>query len=215
MCGRYALYELDQLAERYRVDVPKSLQPNYNVAPTQQMPVITDDGLKVMRWGIIPPWARDEKIGYKLFNARAESVFDKPLWKKPVLQRRCLVPFNGFYEWQRQADGKHPFFIRPAKTSVSSFAGIWESWVHAGVVLHTYAILTTTPNEEMRPIHDRMPVILHSDDELQWLRADTQDAIAALLAPSPDRSLVATEVGTDVNVARINDRHLVTPLNPS
>lgn len=213
MCGRYALYELTQFSERFHVNVPENVHPNYNAAPTQMMPVITDKGLDVMRWGLIPPWARDEKIGYKLINARAESVLDKPVWKKAVTQRRCLVPFNGFYEWQARPDGKHPFFIRPRRGGLSTFAGVWESWIHAGVVLHSYAILTTTPNAEMQAIHDRMPVILHPDDESLWLQADTPDDITALLAPYPDYQLEAFEVSRDVNVVRTNDQHLITPVN--
>lgn len=113
------------------------------------MPVVTENGLLMMRWGLIPKWAKDEKIGYKLINARSETIFDKPMWKGIVKQRRCLVPANGFYEWKRGEDGKEPYFIHPKDQSMYAFAGIWESWNHDGNEIHTYTILTTTPNKEM------------------------------------------------------------------
>lgn len=167
----------------------------------------------MMRWGLIPPWAKDEKIGYKLINARAETLFEKPMWRTAVTKRRCLIPANGFYEWQKQEDGKHPYFIHPSDIEIFSFAGLWETWKHEGREWHTYSIITTEPNKEMEKIHNRMPVILHPSDESQWLQADNQKEIEALLLPYTDNGLDMYEVGKAVNVATTNHATLIGPIN--
>lgn len=213
MCGRYTLYTTDELEDRYRIEVSDTIRANYNVAPSQTMPVVTHEGLKMMRWGLIPPWAKDEKIGYKLINARSETVFDKPMWKKPVMQRRCLVPANGFYEWQKSDEGKQPFYIHLSSEPIFSFAGIWETWKHENKEWQTYSILTTSPNNEMTPIHDRMPVILHRDDESQWLAADTEAEIKVLLTPYDNGNLKSYKVSTAVNTVKVNDETLIGPIN--
>jgi len=213
MCGRYTLYTTDELEDRYRVEVSDAIRANYNVAPSQTMPVITQDGLKMMRWGLIPPWAKDEKIGYKLINARSETIFEKPMWKKSVLQRRCLIPANGFYEWKKLDDSKHPYFIHLKDESIFSFAGIWETWKHEGKTWETYSILTTSPNKEMKDIHNRMPVILHKDDEAQWLAADNEADISVLLQPYTNGKLETYEVGTEVNTVKVNEKTLIGPIN--
>lgn len=213
MCGRYTLYTTDELEERYRVEVAEAIRPNYNVAPSQMMPVVTNEGLEVMRWGLIPRWAKDEKIGYKLINARSETVFEKPMWKGIIKRNRCLVPANGFYEWQKRDGGKQPFYIHFPDEHIFSFAGIWETWLHEGKDWHTYSILTTSPNEEMESIHDRMPVILHPEDEAQWLAADTEEDIQVLLVPLEDGELETYEVTPEVNTVRVNDETLIRPMN--
>jgi len=177
------------------------------------MPVVTSDGLSLMRWGLIPKWAKDEKIGYKLINARSETVFEKPMWKGIVKQHRCLVPANGFYEWQKREAGKQPFYIHFPDERIFSFAGLWETWLHEGKEWQSYSILTTSPNQEMEPIHDRMPVILHPDDEAQWLAADTEEDITVLLAPYESGVLETYGVGTEVNAVRVNDKTLIDPIN--
>ena len=212
MCGRYALYTTNEINDRYGVKGSGALRASYNVAPSQMMPVVTSDGLHLMRWGLIPPWAKDERIGYRLINARSETVFDKPVWKKPIMQRRCLIPANGFYEWQQRNDGKHPYFVHLKDEQLFSFAGIWETWRHEGKVWETYSILTTTPNKDMDAIHDRMPVILHRDDEAQWLAADNEQDIAVLLRPYSDGKIEAYEVGVEVNTVRVNDEGLMRPI---
>jgi len=214
MCGRYTLHTTDELEERYRVEVAEAIRPNYNAAPSQMMPVLTNEGLEVMRWGLIPKWAKDEKIGYKLINARSETVFEKPMWKGIIKRNRCLVPANGFYEWQKRDGGKQPFYIHFPDERIFSFAGIWETWQHEGKEWQSYTILTTTPNKEMESIHDRMPVILHREDEAQWLAADTEEDIRVLLAPLENGALETYEVSPEVNTVRVNDKTLMGPLNP-
>lgn len=213
MCGRYTLYSTDELEDRYRVGVSDAIRANYNVAPSQTMPVITSEGLEMMRWGLIPPWAKDDKIGYNMINARSETIFEKATWKKPVLNRRCLIPANGFYEWQKQADKKQPFYIHFPSDEIFSFAGIWETWKHDGKETHTYSIITTRPNDEMESIHDRMPVILHKEDEAQWLAADTEDDIKVLLEPYTNGVLETYEVSKEVNTVKVNDKTLIGPMN--
>lgn len=213
MCGRYTLYSTDELEDRYRVEVSDAIRANYNVAPSQTMPVITIDGLQMMRWGLVPPWAKDEKIGYKLINARSETVFEKPMWKKPIMHRRCLVPADGFYEWKKIDSTKQPYFIHLNEGSLFSFAGIWETWKHDGKEWQTYTILTTTPNEEMKSIHDRMPVILHRDDEAQWLSADSEEDIKVLLRPYANGKLKTYTVSAEVNAVKVNDGSLIKPVN--
>lgn len=220
MCGRYALTEPDELTDRFDVEAPaEPLKPNYNAAPGQFMPVITEqDGgrkLEVMKWGLVPVWAKDVKMGYKLINARAETLFAKNMWKSAVIKRRCLIPANGFYEWKRQDGGKTPFFIHPEDQELFAFAGVWESWHDpAGETLHSYSIITTEPNKEMAGIHNRMPVILRQEDEAAWLEAGSdQQAIEQFLHPYHDGGLELFEVSKDVNIVKNNDGRLVLPVN--
>lgn len=213
MCGRYALYDIGPLEAEYGLPDDYDGAPNYNVAPSQVMPVVTQDGPRMMRWGLIPRWAKDAKIGYTLINARAETIFDKPLWKSLIIKQRCLVPANGFYEWQKRADGKHPFFIHPVDQSMFMFAGVWETWRHNGVDAHTYSILTTTPSAEMAAIHDRMPVILEEGIHDAWLGGGEKEDIEALLMPYVDGALELFEVDTSVNVTKVNTGDLIKPLN--
>lgn len=225
MCGRYTLQKTEELPERFGVDLPAaSLSPNYNVASGQTMPVITlseaGPGMELMKWGLIPFWAKDPKIGYKLINARADTIFDKPMWNKLILRKRCLVPADGFYEWKKVQEAgkpvKHPFFIRPKRYGIFAFAGIWEAWKDSeGKERRTYTIITTAPNKEMTSVHNRMPVILHQADESAWLDLSNNDRsdIEPLLRPFDDDGLEMYEVGRGVNVTSNNDKLLVTPLN--
>ena len=214
MCGRYALYSTDEeVAEHYDAELPEGLSANYNVAPTQTMPVMTQAGLQMMRWGFIPRWAKDEKIGYKLINTRSESIFEKPLWKSVVRKNRCLIPANGFYEWQKTESGKIPYFIHLKTDQLFSFAGIWETWIHQGRVWNTYSIITTSPNSDMKDIHDRMPVILTKEEESAWLNADDDSLITTLLNPPQDGLLKMHEVSKAVNTIKMNDSTLIGPIN--
>jgi len=213
MCGRYVLYEVDELRDLFNVEGLQDLEPNYNTAPTHLMPVYTAEGLDRMRWGLIPSWAKDEKIGYKLFNTRSETVYEKPMWKGIVKRNRCLIPANGFYEWKKSDDGKTPFYIHLPDEKLFSFAGIWETWKHEGKEWQTFSIMTTTPNKEMANIHDRMPVIIDRSDYDMWLSADDQSDIEALLQPIKDGSLVMHEVSKDVNTVKTNNDELLKPIN--
>jgi putative SOS response-associated peptidase YedK len=207
MCGRYgAYYTGSQLASRWQLVAPilEEYQPRYNVAPTDEMPLVWESGgewrVEPMRWGLVPFWAKDLKIGSSLINARAETVREKPAFRDALVKRRCLVPASGFYEWIRLADGKQPLHIRRRDGEPFAFAGLWEEWRGPEGPVRSYTIITTAANQLMEPIHNRMPVILHEADERRWLdpRADP-DALCALLRPCPDGDLEAFPVSRAVN----------------
>lgn len=219
MCGRYTFTEPDSLNERYNIHSAAKYTANFNASPTQRMPVIRLEGdeqrLELMRWGLIPSWAKDKNIGYKLFNARSETVFEKPSWRSAIRARRCLIPATGFYEWKREGTSKkQPYYITVKRRAIISFAGIWESWKDEnGKQIDTYSILTTTPNKEMSELHDRMPVILHKEDEESWLNEDDRNFLETVMKPYEDGHLKLVPVSTDVNVVKNNNDHLMLPLN--
>lgn len=226
MCGRYTLHKkVDELAERFNVaTMSADLRDNYNVAPGQIMPVITEDEsgkrhLELMKWGLIPVWAKDPAIGYKLINARDDTIFEKPMWRSVILKKRAIIPADGFYEWKRPVEPKgkkQPFYIHPKQVDLFGFAGVWETWKDVeGKEWKTYSIITTDPNKEMASVHNRMPVILHQEDESSWLEPSkvTRDDIEPLLRPYEDNGLEMFEVSSDVNVTRNNDAKLIYPIN--
>lgn len=220
MCGRYLLDEADQIAPRFHVEDwdGAELKPNYNVAPTQIMPVVTqdDDGkrhLEMMKWGI--PRILGKDLVKELINTRADKAFGG-FWRKTVCNRRCLVPANGFYEWKGPAGNKTPFFIHPKFEKLYAFAGIWDTWKSEdGHEIKVYSIMTTEPNKEMKSIHNRAPVMLHREDEASWLESsnDNQAALEKLLFPLEDNSLEIYEVSRDVNVVKNNNGKLFLPIN--
>lgn len=227
MCGRYTLHQDSQsLVKRFNLAKVPAATANYNVAPGQTMPVIlaeTTDKPKIepMRWGFVPPWAKDPAIGYKLINARSESLFTKPMWRSAALKRRCLIPADGFYEWQAaggQSKSKQPFYIRPKDQELFSFAGIWSVWRDpSGQNWPSYSIITTQPNREMAAIHNRMPVILNPNNENLWLDSQLQqpEVLVEMLTPSPDNSLQIEAVSDQVNSASHNFPGLIQPLTVS
>lgn len=184
MCGRYSqTLSMAELARRYSADAPKQLElkPRWNLAPSQQAPVIFngEDGkprLDTMRWGLIPGWAKDEKIGYKMINARAETAAEKPGFRKALEQRRCLVPADGFYEWVSDPATKARLPRRIVRKDKASFAmaGLWERWkAPDGREVRSFTILTTAAHPPIKEIHDRMPVILTPENEAGWLAKPT------------------------------------------
>lgn len=218
MCGRYTLTDTSHLGARFNIaKVPKDLHENYNIAPTQVMPVITQsaDGrqLELMRWGI-PRFIGPGKVK-DVFNTRSDKAFGS--WKKLVSSQRILVPATGFYEWKTTPDGKHPYFIRPKGEALFSFAGIWIIWKDDNnKQIKTYSIMTTEPNQEMSSIHSRMPVILDPENESDWLAPshnDDKSVIESLLHPYHDNGLQVYEVSTAVNSVRNNDARLIEALH--
>jgi putative SOS response-associated peptidase YedK len=218
MCGRYtiALPAIDIALLLDLLTPDFDFEPRYNVAPTQRLPVQSNDApdrLSSYRWGLIPSWAQDPSIGNKLLNARAETLADKPAFRQALAQRRCLVPATGFYEWKAGPFGKVPQHIHMADGSLLTFAGLWESWRDAeGREIRSFTIITTTPNALMAPIHDRMPVIIAPQDRQRWLRGEDH---LALLQPLPDGLLVADPVGPAVNSPRNEGPWLLDPPAPS
>lgn len=213
MCGRYTFEATtDVIRFKSRFHITNSfpqLKSNYNVAPTQDMPVVISNSpnkLVIMKWGIPPPWDPDH--GKSLINARAETVFEKRTFKHLIETQRCLVLSTGFYEWQRTDKGKQPFFIRPSDQEMFAFAGIYKQIkTKAGETYDAYLILTTSPNEIMRPIHNRMPVILNRQEEDEWLNADLveESQLKGFLKPYDAKKMTVYAVSTKVNNIRNNE----------
>ncbi len=195
MCGRYAIAVPDAAVLRERFAVQQGLEtwtPSQNLKPTQAAPVVVirNDAreLTVMRWGLIPTWAKDAKIGNNMFNARAETVADKPSFRAAFRRRRCLIPATGFYEWRQEDRRNVPYEFFVDDGEVFAFAGLYEAWRDPrGETLWSYTIITTTPNELVAPIHNRMPVILPYEHESLWLDPQFEDVthLQSLLAAYP------------------------------
>lgn len=216
MCGRFTLTAKPQaLADAFGLDAPpEGLEPHFNIAPSQAVAAIPNTEprhLARLRWGLVPSWAKDPAIGHRMINARAESVADKPSFRAAFRKRRCLVVADGFYEWKRDGKRKTPMYIRMKSGDPFAFAGLWEVWKPPGATtaepLRTCTILTTTPNDLVAPIHDRMPVILPRAAWDLWLTPDDpgRDALESALRPFPGDEMEAFSVSTLVN-SPANDR---------
>ena len=204
MCGRYSFAIEDALIlERFGLRVRTAIyKARYNCSPTQNLAVISCDApdtLNYFRWGLIPSWAKEPSLGNKLINARAETVLEKPSFKNAFRNRRCLVPATGFFEWKRTPD-KTPFHIGLKHGSPFCFAGLWDQWVSGdGEIIRTFTIITTSPNKLMENIHDRMPVILHREDEKRWVIPQPDPSLVELLKPYPAEMMEAWPVSKLVN----------------
>ena len=219
MCGRYGFVPGKNFDERFQVEhQQETLLPSYNVAPGATMPVVVRNSpnrVELMKWGLIPFWAKDPKNSYKTINARAETVATSPVFREALKRRRCLVPASGFYEWQQTERGKLPYFIHLKDIELFAFAGLYDVWQDAeGNELRTYTIITTTPNDLVQPIHNRMPVILHPDDEAMWIDPKMNDtaALRALLQPFPNALMEAYPVSRAVNTPAIDMPALIEPV---
>ena len=220
MCGRYRLTRADRLAEKFEAELAEELQPRYNIAPTQVVSAVrvVEHGkreLVQLRWGLVPSWADDLKIGYKLINARAETVPAKPAFRSAFKKRRCLIVADGYYEWQKTgAKQKQPYWLHLRDRRPFAFAGLWEHWERDGKAVDSCTIITTQANEATRPIHDRMPVVLAPESYTTWLTAQDPEALLPLLGPSPADWWTAHPVATLVNNPKNNVPECVAPLNP-
>lgn len=224
MCGRYTVtVTLEELLLYYFAEppgVPFEL-PRYNVAPTQLVPAVVNDGhrnrLGLLKWGLIPPWAEDEKIGARMINARAETLEERPAFRDAFRRKRCLIPADGFYEWKAAADGgkqKRPYRITARGGALFSMAGLYETWTSPdGRKVSSFAVITTQPNRLMAGIHDRMPVILRPEDEALWLDRGVQDPgrLKELLVPYPDGEMEAYEVDKRVGSPAYDDPACLKP----
>ncbi len=219
MCGRFTLhFPAELLAEIFGLPEMPGLVPRYNIAPTQASAVVRSSGkvrgLDMLRWGLVPSWAKDISAGRRMINARSESLLDKPAFRNAVRFRRCIVPASGFYEWKPEGSRKIPYYIRLSDASPMGFAGIWEVWkTPEGSFLETFAILTTPANPLIAPIHDRMPVILHPDAYGLWLDQDVRDPrqLQSLYPPYPADLLTLYPVSTRVNSPRDDDPACIAP----
>lgn len=228
MCGRaYVTYTQEELDLRYlnqrrRRGPFTGLVPNFNLAPTQLTPVILLDNneveMKLFRWGLIPLWAKDPKDAakYSLINAKAEGISESRSYAKPFKSQRCIVPVSGFFEWQRPESGpKTPFAIHLKTKAIMSLAGIWEHWESktTGEIINSFSIVTCEPNDFMKPIHNRMPVILDPKDEHRWINTSYQEtsSLKHILVPCPSEWMTAYEVSTLVNSPKNNTKEILLP----
>lgn len=222
MCGRSSLSKTQkELEERFGATfysddlVQYNPLPNYNVAPSHNMPVITNEDLnhfRAFRWGLIPSWAKDEKIGYKMINARIETLFEKSSFKQAVTKRRCLVPADGFYEWKKTPSGKQPYRIQTTDQEIFSMAGIWERWKDPkdGQMVMSFSVITQGPNELMEDIHNRMPAILTPEQEALWLADDlSPKELVDMIEPYPSDKMKAYPVSSRVGNVKNNDAQLL------
>jgi len=221
VCGRFTLRTpAENLAQSFGVDIPAEYIPRYNIAPTQPIlsvmaePDKSRRKISFMRWGLVPPWAKDTSVG--MINARAESVAVKPSFKKAFLEARCLIPADGWYEWKHDGKGKQPYYFHLKENLPFSFAGLWSRWKEkdTGKTLDSCAIITTMANEKAAAIHDRMPVVLSPDIYEAWLdplMKKTEELIS-FLKPFPSEDILAYPVSTVVNSGRVDSPKCIESL---
>lgn len=218
MCGRFVqLSEPKELEQHYgKRLVPKYRGPNYNVAPSQSIPVVTGNGIIDMRFGLVPQWAKSLATGYTMINAKAETLLEKPTYKGLLRHSRCLVPASGFYEWKKLSTGKQPYYFSLKHQDLFSFAGLYTSRKDSeGHELFSFTIITTEPNRLVREVHDRMPVILTADEEKLWLETPDEDAesLLALLDAYPASAMQSYRVAQDVGSVTNNSVELIKPID--
>lgn len=222
MCGRFLLLsDAEALKERFQIgnieelDIPK----RYNIAPTQDILAVVRDGKAnkagYLRWGLVPSWAKEPSIGSKMINARAETLDEKPSFRRLLQQRRCVIVADGFYEWDKKDGIKQPFRITLEHEEPFAFAGLWDRWEKNGKIITSCTIITTTANKKVEPIHDRMPVILSKENESLWLDKTITDIelLKQLLIPYPDDKMKMYEVSNIVNSAKIDTPECITSIN--
>src|SRR5215510_11928322 len=209
MCGRFSSFTFREIKVRWNLQGDFSFAPRYNIAPSQEVPVIVRGNqrneAKLMKWGLVPSWAQDSSIGQRMINARAETLLERPSFKQLVAMRRCLVPADGFYEWRREGKRKVPMWVHLKGREPFSFAGLWDRWLDrdTGSELYSFTIITTRANALLKPIHDRMPVIYDAGMGRQCLDPERDFSssmiLAAVLQPFPSKQMEAHDVSTLVN----------------
>jgi len=216
MCGRYFLtVSAEEIRQRFGTANRVDWQPRYNIAPSQPIPAIRlhqgQRKLETFRWGLIPFWSRDETIGQRLINARAETLAEKPAFREAFRHRRCLIPASGFYEWQRRDRRKQPYVVRRRDGDLMVFAGLWEHWCHpdTGEEITSCVVITTDANRTLQPLHRRMPAILEETDWDAWLDPTHPPPS---LAPCRDDMLAIYPVSPYVNNPRHDDPRCLEPL---
>jgi putative SOS response-associated peptidase YedK len=211
MCGRFAFYSTHEaVTELFGVEFPLAFEPRYNIAPTQYVAAIRLNDERqaegvMLRWGLVPSWARDPAIGNRMINARAETIAEKPAFRAAFKRRRCVVLADGFYEWQAGQDGKQPFYIHAADDRPLALAGLWEHWDKGDEPLQTCTLITTRANRFMSELHDRMPVVLDAAHYRDWLERPDP----GLLEPGPEGLLKAHPVSRAVNNPKHEGEELI------
>jgi putative SOS response-associated peptidase YedK len=221
MCGRFTLHtSLEELLEYFNIASMDDMEMayRYNIAPSQDILAIVQgkEGNRAgfLKWGLVPSWAKDPKMGYNMINARAESIHEKPSFKKLIRRRRCIIAADGFYEWKKEGSQKQPYYIRMKNQQLFSFAGLWDRWEHDGKILTTCTVITTKANDCMESIHDRMPVILTREAESIWLDRSVEDEalLKPLLIPYDAKEMEAFPVSSRVNHAKVDAADMIQPI---
>ena len=220
MCGRFTLLTPEaQIRKTFHLPIGEqlSLNPRYNIAPSQHIPIVrdTEEGheLALAKWGLVPHWSKESKTKYSTINARIETVAEKPTYRTPFKSKRCLIPADGFYEWKIINSHKIPHYIRMRKGGVFAFAGIWDRWEDEGQILDSCSIIVMPANEVMKPLHERMPVIIAPAHYDLWLdqRITEKDEIMGYLNSAPSSSLKFYPVSPWVNSPKHDDERCIQP----
>jgi len=220
MCARYAFFSGKIIQDQFGLTAIPDIEAHYNLAPTDIVPAVIKVGpqrhLEFFSWGLIPSWAKDASGASRLINARSETAFEKPSFRSAFKYRRCLIPADGFYEWQGEKDQKQAYFIHRPDRQPMAFAGLWEEWKSAGEVRRTCTILTCAPNDLMAEIHDRMPVILAPSDFEPWLETPEEErmSLMPLLTACPSELLELTPVSRAVGNPRNEGPELIERIPP-
>ncbi|HLU22896.1 SOS response-associated peptidase [Lederbergia graminis] len=221
MCGRYSLFaNKEDIAERFGFDLLEDFEweERYNVAPSQEVMAIvgSDKGNRVgtLRWGLVPSWAADPKIGYKMINARMETVDQKPSFKRLLSRRRCIIPADGFYEWKRNGKEKQPYRFQLKSKEVFGFAGLWDRWQQGDQTIQSCTIITTEANDVVKDIHDRMPVILTQESEQIWLDRSIEDSelLKTQLVSYPADEMELYPISSLVNSPKNDRREIINSI---
>lgn len=226
MCGRFTQKApWENVGNEFGInDAPSKqlFEPRYNIAPTQMIAAIRElensREATSLKWGLVPSWAKEAEIGNRMINARAETITEKPSFREAFKSRRCIIPASGFYEWQKVEKGaKQPYYFYLKEKEVFGFAGLWEEWLDktTGEMLETCTIITTEANQVLRPVHDRMPVILESNHYDVWLDAKVKDTdkLQKLLVPYSSNEMASHPISRSVNTVTSNTPELITPMN--
>lgn len=218
MCGRFTLIFDSEFFKRFVLQARSAdLSTRYNIAPTQEVPIIVNDGgnkVFMMRFGLIPSWSKEKKTKYSLINARSETVTKKPVFRRLLAKHRCLVPTTGFYEWKKIGGRKVPYFIRLKGQDYFALAGLWDRWKDPkGEEIRSFAIITTKANDELSKIHPRMPVILRREDEGLWLSDGvlSDEGLEKLFQPFPSHLMESYPVSPAVNSVKNDSVELIAP----
>lgn len=226
MCGRYALKASEEELRRlFDFAERPNLAPRFNIAPTQEAPIIRqrrdppgERSIGNLRWGLIPPWAQDPKAGPPLINARAETLLEKPTFRSAFRRRRCLVPADGYYQWREGDASKQPYLVTRRDDAVFAFAGIWERFgprQDPAAAIDSFTIITTETNDFLRPFHHRMPVVLSAENYARWLDPDAEaENLVDLLVAAPNELLSCAPLEHAANSARVDAAELLAPAGP-
>lgn len=220
MCGRFSnRTSAEKIKKEFKVEEAPSVEARYNIAPTQKILGISQENGEreagIFKWGLVPSWAKDASMGARLINARSETVHEKPTFREAFKRRRCIIPADGYYEWQKTGGRKQPYYFTMRDERLFGFAGLWDRWKSPeGEILETCTILTTEANEKARDIHDRMPVILSASDYDLWLDEDVRklELLKEPFRPYPSKEMSAYPVSTLVNNVRVDRAELIEQL---